>query len=361
MAGPDQAIPTRLPNGTGRSSRRRRSGAVALCLVGSLLAQRAAAANPAAGSVAAVEFVAPAGLKLDQVARFVRAGRPVKAAKIESDGLQNSDQIFLRDAESVLILRMVTTGEVRAVKRARPIPPGSPDFTIQAPAIPGAPKRLFNMLAALYRAAAGSSFASGIAGDDRPNGGQYVLAASRALATASPMAACSNPGGKSNEPVRFRIPALSAFENDFQRGQRSMLIAWRGGVEPFAIRIQDEHRDVLSEVKDIRGRCAVVMPSANYAAGSYTVTATDGNRTNVVVAGVHAAEQAPSAPREIAAANFPPDVATIYFASWLAAQNDGAWTWEAVQRVAALGCASPPAREWLAQHDATACDAGPIR
>ena len=148
------------------------------------------------------------------------------------------------------------------------------------------------------------------------------------------------------------VPALAGPQANLVAGKRALYVAWTGGAGPFSVQLSSaaEGRDVLSR-SSIEGH-SVRLPAADLAPGQYTLRVR--NRAGHRVEGIRedgvfvVAENAlPVLPDVLKDPALSEEARVLFYADYLAAQDDGRWTLEALQRVAALPGQSAPVRQWL--------------
>ena len=296
------------------------------------------------GSIAGVEAVAPRHLTLTQVARVLRGNREMPADAVRKAGLQAGDKIFLKDYDAVLALRMIASGALHIVRHRPDTATNIPDFVVPQSNMPGVPPGRFTWFMQMFERVLDAVPGARQANDE------YLLAASRSLEGDERPSGCNNAGGRTDEPVRYALPGVNAYENHLVAGKRKLFIAWRGGVEPYSVSLQGSDRRILAEAKTIRGACAATLPQVDLGKEPVSLIVTDGNGRRLTAMDIGLTAPLPSMPKEIRSAGLPKAAATIYFATWLATQQDAVWKWEAVQMVNGLGCQAAGVSEWLAHY-----------
>ena len=133
-------------------------------------------------------------------------------------------------------------------------------------------------------------------------------------------------------------------------GNRALLVEWRGGVEPYSFIIRNSRGDIISQLKEIRNTCSATLPAATLPSGEVNLNIRDGNNSRISIQPIDVVTKLPPVPAGLAAAGLPTDAQTLYYATWLTTQDDGVWTFEAMQIVRALDCRSPSVLEWLSQY-----------
>lgn len=334
-------------------------------LLGLVLLGLTAVAAPAAAKerirrdpVVSLVAVVPQQNKLDTVLRVTRGKANVAIAEIVKSGFQVGDELFIMNKESVVFIQKMADARPMALSGAD-TDGRSPVYVIPPSPVPGLPAKVFGWFAEHLKTA---MFSDTDAGQGRSRNGrvqystEFVLTASRGVETGAqpPQVNCPNPTGRSDEPFRFRAPALEGYDNHLTPGRRRLLLAWNGGVEPFAVRVQDMNRKTLAEVTDIRARCAIFLPELDLKGGPISVILTDGRTGTAGASNIRLDQARPAMPKELAKAGLPAQARTLYYATWLTTQADGAWIWDAVQLVSELGCEAPGAQDWLARYSAEA-------
>lgn len=290
---------------------------------------RAAAATPV---VAFVERIYPANAPLSTVVRIRRDGRDVALSGIGAD-LVGGDEVYLKRPGVAITVRMLTTSRQVTVQwKEGQSGKGKPDFTLAR----SGPGGLYGESLALIKAA--------LMGPDQ-GASRSVIAGSRGNEDDE---ACANAGGETNSPATFRIPALTTDVSYLAPGSRPLFVSWRGGAAPFSIALMNsESGALLASAAGIQG-CSSRLASVDLKPGRYQLSINDANGVSLQEENLVVASVAPELPRALATASLTGDARTLYLATWLAAQDEGRWRFEAVQRVASLDCRAPGARDWLA-------------
>ncbi len=287
-----------------------------------------AAAEQTPAYVAYVEKVFPSTLSLAKIISVTR--QRGRVAVTDNTDLAIGDEIRVLDPNAVVTVRMVATRTLYAVRRHAGGHADDSDFVV--PNAPGPIGKAFSLLKL-------ASFTASQAHGD-------TSAGSRAVPTAG---ACFNEGGKSNEPLAFDVPVLTADRSFLARGQRSLFVSWRGGAAPFSVVLaKASSGQVLAHAEGVRGHCLVRLPPAAIEPGErYRLEITDANGVHEQDNDIYGAPDLPAPPPELradASADLP---RKLYLATWLSLQGDGQWKFEAEQTVAALGCESASVKEWL--------------
>lgn len=294
---------------------------------------------PSSIPVAYVEHVYPATTHLSDAITVVRRGRPVGLDNKAS--LEAGDRIYVLGPSYTVTIRMVATHELIPIRRRGGSPSGEADQIVPGSAIPPLLGRAFEFL----------KLASITA--DQSHGD--TATASRAVSTN-----CFNLGGKTNEPLAFDIPSLTAERSLLSVGTRRLSVSWRGGAPPFSIAFTDAGQGrVLAQVTNIRDRCSAVLPTVQVTPGGrYSLTVIDGNGVQEEDDNLFGSDATPTVPEPLLAADLSEEGRGLYYATWLSLQGAGEWAFEAEQRVTAMNCASPAVREWLrAGSGERACEA----
>jgi hypothetical protein len=148
------------------------------------------------------------------------------------------------------------------------------------------------------------------------------------------------------------VPALVASQANIVAGTRALYIAWTGGVGPFSVQVSNaaDGREVVRQTTIERH--SVRLPVADFAPGNYTLWVR--NRAGYRVEGVRedglvvvTASEVPMLPEVLKSSALSDEARTLFYADYLVGQDDGRWTLEALQRVAALPAQSPAVRQWL--------------
>ena len=144
------------------------------------------------------------------------------------------------------------------------------------------------------------------------------------------------------------VPALGAYAPHLTAGTRSLYIAWAGGEAPYKVQLLGDSGSIVAQVSDINA-LSVRLPETALMPGRYTlrITGQDGKGVEDNELTVVTPNQLPAAPAELAAAKLAPMDYALLYAYYLEGFEDGRWTLEAVQTVAALAKRSPNTDAWL--------------
>ena len=298
------------------------------------------------GAVASVEFIAPGNRTLSEVALIERAGHPISDKEVMAAGLKSGDRIVVKDQESVVLVHYLATARIVVVRKNANNQ--SRYYEITAPDVPGLNGPLFKVFADAFSKMRNQ--VEGFVQSTQQDNRQYALAATRSVAMPPPDIVCPNPAGKSNEPIRFRVPALNPYVNRLITGDRALFLEWRGGVEPYSISLSDSKRKIIVRLDNVRNTCSITLPAKMLEVGDMYLNFRDGNNARVSVQPIDVVAEAPPAPPGLVTAKLPADARTLYYATWLTTQNDGVWAFEAMQMVRALDCRGPGVLEWLSQY-----------
>ena len=282
----------------------------------------------AAPVVAYVARVAPAGRHLADVAVIRRGGAPLAIANDNID-LQAGDQIFLKSSQVVLLVRMIEDRlPVPVEKQSRPA--GAPDYVVRQPVQPGLAEQVWNAIKAIFIGADLSDLNVPLGSRGDPEGG-----------------ACFTKSEATSKPAPVRIPVFTAASSNLTPGARPLFVAWRGGAAPFSVSLELVSSGAVVVRADKINNCAVWLPTAKLVSGHYRLVVTDATGVGASQDPIIVGESAPAMPAALAQADMPSEAREIYYASWLALTDSGAWTFEAQQTVAALPCRDAEVRNWL--------------
>jgi hypothetical protein len=152
------------------------------------------------------------------------------------------------------------------------------------------------------------------------------------------------------------LPALlAAPQTRIAAGRRALYVAWTGGVGPYSVQVlrAGDGREVVSRASI--GAHSVVLPPADIEPGEYTLWVrnraghrVEGFREDGIVAVAPGA--VPAMPEVLKTTGLTDEARALFYADYLAAQDEGRWTLEALQRVAALPAQSPAVRQWLLRY-----------
>jgi hypothetical protein len=283
------------------------------------------------GYVAVIEEHFPANAGLADLVIIKRHGETLSIIS-DSVDLMTGDEIFVKRRDAAIAVRMLADNTLIPVRKsAQPSQGDNADLTIKPAVLAGlhgGPLTLFKRI---------------LLGPDNTRSDSGV-AGSRAI----PSSTCYNEGGKTNEPIPFRIPILTASSSMIASGRRALFVSWLGGVPPFSVTLSvAETGKVVVNAPAIRNACATYLPPTDLAPGHYRLTLTDANHFREQEDELYVADSSPSAPSELREADLPDDARQIYTATWLAVLERGKWAFEAQQRVASMDCRSPAVQDWL--------------
>lgn len=279
------------------------------------------------GYVAFLDVAYPTGTRPAEVIRVVRGGRPVTTVTLGFD-LLPGDKLFLTRPGSAVSLRYLSSGK-RLIIRWRPGQSGgaTPDHVVEG-----------NRSGGL--AGEGLAFVKALLGSPDQSARRDAVMGSRG----DPLT-CNNSSGESNAPTVFAMPALASSQSFLSAGRRSIFVSWEGGAAPFEVTLQEAStgREV-GRVGGVTG-CSLRTERLDLRTGQYVLAVTDRNGTRLEETALVVVRAAPQAPSELS--GVPEPMRTLYYATWLEQQEQGVWRFEAVQRVAGLGCSLEDARDWL--------------
>jgi len=147
----------------------------------------------------------------------------------------------------------------------------------------------------------------------------------------------------------LEMPILVADKAVIASGNRSLYVAWRGGVAPFSVEIlRQGGKEILVSQRNIAGH-AVRLPQSVLATGQYTLVVEDAAGQGVREKELHvvAARDLPPMPKTLVDARLPENDRALFYADVLVGSGDGRFTLEALQKAAAISPQTPAAREWL--------------
>ena len=288
-----------------------RAAALLLLLTSSLSA--AAQAQP--GEVAG--WVEPDPKTLVVPTSAFRLDRAGKAIAYPDVGLQACDRLKLLDEKAVVRIRLASNLRMQ-------LDAETPGLQLE---IPCNERSIAASLAAALRAMIGGT-------EQRK---QRVAALTRDIAP-------------------LTLPALlTAPQSSIAAGRRALYVAWTGGVGPYSVQLlrAGDGREVVSRANI--GAHSVLLPPADIEPGEYTLWVR--NRSGYRIEGIRedgivavAQSVVPTMPDVLRAGGLTDEARTLFYADFLAAQDEGRWTLEALQRVAALPAQSPAVRQWLLRY-----------
>jgi hypothetical protein len=150
------------------------------------------------------------------------------------------------------------------------------------------------------------------------------------------------------------VPALAGPQANLVAGRRALYVAWTGGVAPFSVQL------AAADGREVALRSAVEahstrLPAADLSPGQYTLRVR--NRAGHRIEGIRddavfvvADGTLPALPDTLKHPSLSDEARTLFYADYLTAQEDGRWTLEALQRVAALPGQSAAVRQWLLRY-----------
>jgi len=155
--------------------------------------------------------------------------------------------------------------------------------------------------------------------------------------------------GAAVAPATVVVPVLSADRAYLVTGKRALSLTWIGGKPPFRVVLRRAGGSApLFEQADIRGR-SVQLPAIDLQPGRHEILVTDSTDNGfaedqlIVVQ----ANQLPAMPATLKAATVSTDERALLFAYYLEGVDNGRWSFEALQRVAALPADFAAAAAWL--------------
>ena len=162
---------------------------------------------------------------------------------------------------------------------------------------------------------------------------------------ARPNRTCANTES-TEHPTRFDAPLLRASTSLLRAGQRSLFVAWRGGLPPFRVTLAREGDPTpIAELSELKG-CEAFLPATDLTAGQYRLEIADRRSYVFPEASLLVAVKQAAPPASDGA-----EVATwLAQAQWLAEQDDGRWRFSALQDVAARLGELPEAEAWIARN-----------
>jgi hypothetical protein len=284
------------------------------------------------GPVAYVERIVPPDGRLADIARIKRRGQEIGISD-NSMPLMAGDQIFMKRRDAALAVRMLATNKLLIVRQVTTtLGSEAADLTIPS-SLPGLKGSTLAWFIGVLRGADQAGSGSAVSGSRAINSGT-----------------CYNDSRKTNEPIPFQIPILTASVSFLSAGARILFVSWEGGAQPFSVTLSTaETGGIIAQKVDVHNACAVYLPRANLTPGQIRLTVTDVNgvkeqEDNLLVVG-----EAPMLPRELREANLSEESRQLYAATWLTLLEGGKWAFEAQQRVAAMDCQSPAVQDWLRQ------------
>jgi len=129
----------------------------------------------------------------------------------------------------------------------------------------------------------------------------------------------------------FALPALVAGGQQLQEGSRALLVRLVGGTAPYKVEVRESGGALVAS--QISATHEVLLPAVNYAAGMYTLTASDTTPRSLDATFVVVAAAPPQDESFVAIAD--PEIRVAAMASALAREHTATWSFEAEQELAA--------------------------
>ncbi len=283
-----------------------------------------------AGPVVAYVAVVPAkGGHLADAATVIRGGRPAPVSPTsDSLGLQAGDKIFLRSPQYTVFVRMLED-PLPSLVRKRGGPAGVADYLVQQPLVPGLLEQIWDAIQSVFMGADLRAIAQADSRGDPYEG------------------ACFNTTGKTDNPTPFLMPILAADFFKLASGQRRLFVTWRGGAQPFSVKLSNYDTGTVVAHADQVADCGAWLTAADLTPGRYRLAVTDALGVPEDEGNIYVVDAAPAEPPALATANLPEEARRLYYANWLATIDGGVWTFEAQQVAVAHGCGSAAVRRWL--------------
>jgi len=176
----------------------------------------------------------------------------------------------------------------------------------------------------------------------KPDAARRAIAAGRGVR-------CSNTD--TDHPLQFSVPALASGTANLAEGTRDLFIPWQGGLAPFEITLRNKvNGKTVAQASGHTG-CEVAFEKLALLPGFYELRLQDAKRSTQLVGNIRVVDRKnlPSEPAELTQEQLPQDIRAYYYALWLAAEDNGAWTLEAIQQLSRPDAQSPTAQRWLNQ------------
>lgn len=290
-------------------------------------------------------FLAPAAARAEPVA-FVTTGSGVSEPlasvvavlrnnhPVPVDGafmsLEQGDVVYLRKPKVTVIVHYLADNAVYPLKRNAVARDGEAVHTV-------APVRTASLGKAAWDWLVGQLWNSNRAQDS------LTIAGGRGDGSD-----LGHDGGCGPDPGAAPRPGNEA--SDIRRlgpGKRSIVVARGTGAGPFSVKlVRQRSGAVLAEAQGASDACFVRLDDLELAADRYSVTVTlsDGSPRTFVI---DATAAPPPVPAALENASLDALSRKLYYATWLSAQDDGAWAFEAQQEVLGEDC-SRAVNNWLA-------------
>jgi hypothetical protein len=224
--------------------------------------------------------------------------------------LHTGDVVYLPDSNDLIEL-LVGGSEHRSVVHR--------DSPYQVPSFGAPPSFLHNVFDGAVRSAIGS--VAHLWGKEQERVGRVPA-----------IARDGKPGGD------LQAPIFSFAEQQVVAGDRAFSIGWEGGEPPYMVDIKREgHVEPIARQEGLSS-AELYSTAVRLTPGRHKIVIRDRESNHILqqTFEVVAAGKEPRPSNPSAFADLPPDLGTTLAAVWLAAQDNGAWALESLQRTSGL-------------------------
>lgn len=183
------------------------------------------------------------------------------------------------------------------------------------------------------------------------------LLTAAATAPAQHIIAATRGGGK---PDPIKVPALGSYNPMLIAGDRSLFIAWTGGVAPYRVRVSQYNGLVIAEQNEITGT-NVMLPAAHFEQGRYSlvVLGADGHGLKENNLTVVDPSRLPPRPSTLDDASLSQADRILLYSYYLEGLGNGEWTLEALQKAASINPPTPASSDWIVHRFSQSLSAAP--
>ena len=144
------------------------------------------------------------------------------------------------------------------------------------------------------------------------------------------------------------IPALGNYNPLLAAGDRSLYVAWTGGVAPYSVSVSQCGGGVVTGRSGITGT-SVSLPSAHLAPGRYVLVVEGSNGRGLKEDGITVVDpsQLPPPPAALGETGLTQADRQLFYAYYLEGLGQGEWTLEALQQAASIDPPTPASSDWV--------------
>lgn len=149
-------------------------------------------------------------------------------------------------------------------------------------------------------------------------------------------------------PAPLTIPALGNYNPRLAAGNRSLYVAWTGGVAPYSVTVSRYGGGVVTGRTGITST-SVSLPSAHLAPGRYVllVEGSDGHGLKEDGVTVIDPSQLPPPPAALRVGGLTQADRQLLYAYYLEGLGEGEWTFEALQQAASIDPPTAASSDWV--------------